>query len=122
MNWTEELPRGCPPSKAETAAPEQVFYRMTRNDPPIEEDFYSQAKAQTRRAMSRDVDECIKRGVSLFDDLDTITNKLHLPRTGKYVVELTLNPSDGVVLEGSNHHWTWWKTDSFSINRCKKVL
>ena len=122
MNWSENLPNGCPPSDAKTADPEQIFYRMTRHDPPQKEDFYSQAKAKTQRMMRSNADECTKRGISLFDDLESLKNILHLPRAGKHIVGLTIGVNDGVVLQGMGHHWTWWKTDHFSLNSCRMIV
>lgn len=121
MNWSEELPDNCPPLNAEAPDNNKVYYRMARSNPLDESDFYSQAKVGTKRAIQGGDDPCVMRGVSIFDDVKALANALGLPRAGKYIVEFTLNEKDGVVLEGRNHHWTWWKTDKFSISRCATV-
>lgn len=121
MNWSEELPDNCPPSNAEAPDNNKVYYRMARSNPLSESDFYSQAKVGTKRAIQGGGDPCVMRGGSVYDDVKALANRLGLPQAGKYIVEFTLNTEDGVVLEGRDHHWTWWKTDKFSISRCTIV-
>ena len=125
MNWTEQLPKGCPPRTAEEAEEGKVFYRIVKSIPPTVNDFASMQKENPKRALqfAGTRQESYTYGISLFDDIEAVreVQKQYSKFRGKPVVELTLKQGDGLVVHTSDHHWTWWKTDDFDISVCKEV-
>lgn len=113
MKWAENLPEQCPPEQA--APPDgDKFYRFISAIPIKEDDFYSQKKLKPLRVF-KDLNECITRSVSLFNDLSVAKKKLLLPaHRGKKILEITLPTESGVILQtlGKNHI-SWWRAEGF---------
>lgn len=122
MNWSEKLPDGCPPEDAITPPSDVIFYRVVWTVPPTEKDFASMVSENPKRAKTLigSDKELNTYGVSLFDNIDG-AKRVKRQRKMPYIVEVRLTKEDGVVVNTGKGHWTWWKTDSFSIEACKKV-
>lgn len=125
MNWSEEMPDGCPPGSAAVAEEGKVFYRIVKSIPPTEDDFASMQKENPKRALRyKGTNKAfLTCGISLFDDIEAVrkVQSKFKKFKGKPVVELTLRQRDGRVVRTSDHHWTWWKTDDFDISICEEV-
>lgn len=125
MNWSEEMPDGCPPRSAAVAEEGKVFYRIVKSIPPTEDDFASMQTEDPKRALqfAGKREESYTYGVSLFDDIEAVRKVQSKIKKfkGRSVVELTLKQRDGLVVRTSDHHWTWWKTDDFDISICEEV-
>lgn len=114
--WSEDLPEKCPPHKA--FSPEgHTFYRLVKSKIPSEEDFFSQRKLKPNRKF-KNVSECILCSLSVFDDIDSCKNLLRSPLwKGANIYACKLTSSDGVMLKTfkNEHHYSWWKRNSFKI-------
>jgi hypothetical protein len=116
--WAEELPKGCPPPKAEPS--EGIYYRLGSN-PSIEEDFFSHRKRYPLKAFN--TDECTALSLSVFNDLDAVKKLFSLPTMRgrpNDVLELTLSTENGLILQtGRNvNHYSWWKSSVFDLSKC----
>jgi hypothetical protein len=113
--WSEPLPDRCPPDNA--FDPDGlIFYRLCLTSPPTVNDFKSQrANCPT---CNFDINECIARSLSVWDDIDKCLNLLKLPRhKGKSAMKLELKSNDGLVLQTfKSNHYSWWRTQTFDIS------
>jgi hypothetical protein len=115
MNWSEPLPKSCPPVSA-TSYPNNIFFRLAENSPPIEYDFQSHRMRYPERRFH--VDECQACSLSVFNNEDSVLALKKLPsfkRKSVFVLKLALKESDGVLLQTSQdvHHYSWWRSKSF---------
>jgi|SRR5580700_7968747 hypothetical protein len=89
----------------------QTLYRIVSRDPPLEEDFWSQAEAR-RPAPSADP-LLVERwqGVSMFDSLRVarLMARRH-PRLGSFIAELRTPDGPGIRCQrtGRPGHYTVW--------------
>ena len=64
--WAEDLPSKCPPKTA--IIPQyQTFYRLVKQFPPTEEDFYSHRKLYPNKYFK--TNECRVHSLSIFSSL-----------------------------------------------------
>ena len=108
LEWAEELPPDCPP---DYAYPPQydMFYRLVKDYPPEEKDFFSHRKLFPHKRFN--TDECRARSISIFNQLDNCILLLKLPaHKHKKVIQLILPPDSGVILQtGQKAHFSWWR-------------
>lgn len=120
--WAEELPPNCPPESA-FAPKYEAFYRLVKQFPPSQEDFYSHKKLYPKKHFK--TNECRAHSLSIFSDPNECAKLLKLPlHKHKKIVQLTLPPESGVILPTGNHptHYSWWKTATYNpIPDCKEV-
>lgn len=111
--WYEELPKYCPP---EDAFPPQsrIFYRVSEGNPSKDSDFFSQRKLQPQKQFN--VDECIARAVSVFENKSDAERIAKLPKfKGCVIAEIALTEKDGLIKKTfSKSHYSWWRTKYFN--------
>lgn len=113
MNWHEEIPDNCPPIEA--IEPDgHEFYRLCKENPAKNSDFYSQKKENSTRTFAG-VSECVLRAVSLWDDeKKCLKQKKYPTQKNKVLGKIELNKVDGVVKNTFKpNHYSWWRSDSF---------
>lgn len=121
--WVCEMPKGCPPEDIMVPS-EHPFFRLSRNlDSYSEEDFMSYAELNPQRHWGDQLPLAV--GQSLIDNEAKALRNLKLPmfRQFKGIINLTLNPKDGVVKQTGVHHshYTWWRTRQFSMSNLKML-
>lgn len=113
-DWAEELPPNCPPETA--VAPQyEIFYRLVKQIPPTQEDFYSHRKLYPQKTFH--ATECRAHSLSVFSSLEECAKLLKLPlHKQKKVVQLILPPESGVILHTGTQlsHYSWWKTAKYN--------
>ena len=116
MNWFEDLPDGCPPGDA-LAAEDDVVYRLTKNNPPVSEDFISQRK-EFPEAVFPKIPECIARAVSTWRSPEKCLQQKKFPRhKSKVIAKVKLVSTDGMIKQTfKKNHVSWWRTDSFTLD------
>lgn len=121
--WTEDLPSNCPPDAAITPKYE-IFYRLVKQFPPTEDDFYSHRKLYPKKPFN--TNECRIRSLSIFNNLDECVRLLKLPlHKHKKIVQLILPPESGVILQTGNNltHYSWWKKATYNpIPDCEEIV
>jgi hypothetical protein len=121
--WAEELPHNCPPDAA-IAPKYEIFYRLVKQFPPTEDDFYSHRKLYPKKPFN--TNECRIRSLSIFNNLDECAKLLKLPlHKHKKIVQLILPPESGVILQTGNNatHYSWWKKASYNpIHDCEEIV
>jgi hypothetical protein len=120
--WAEDLPSKCPPKTA--IIPQyQTFYRLVKQFPPTEEDFYSHRKLYPKKNFK--TNECRVHSLSIFSSLKECAKLLKLPlHKNKKIIKLTLTPESGVILQTGNNpsHYSWWKKEKYNpIPYCIEV-
>ena len=117
-NWTEELPKNCPPADAFDPNG-MVFYRLAKTNPVTENDFLSQ-RAIKPKTVFENVNECISRSLSVWDDFEKCINIFKLPRhknKPQIVMKLNLKSGDGLILHTFKpNHFSWWRTKNYDIS------
>ena len=67
----------------------------------------------------------LAKGLSIIDNEIKARKRLKLPmfRTYKGIIQLSLNPTDGVVKQTGVHtsHYTWWRTKTFKMENLKMI-
>jgi len=120
--WAEDLPPNCPPETA-IIPKNEIFYRLVKQFPPTEEDFYSHRKLYPEKRFK--TNKCRVSSLSIFSDLSECAKLLQLPlHKNKKIVQLKLPPESGVILQTGNNssHYSWWKTAAYNpISDCKEV-
>ena len=108
MNWYEQLPPQCPPLDAVPCV--GTYYRIAKGNP---DKVFS----------GLGVDECIARSISLFSEVNDATRRLKLPKfRSANVVEITLQPKDGVIKKTfSDSHYSWWRSTDFEVSQAKTI-
>ena len=124
-DWADVLPDNCPPEKV-FISNEDVFFRFIKNpDYVVEDDWKSYLVLKPNNSYSAEK-RILAAGLSLYNDLQTATDKLklHLFRNKfKGLVRLSLIPEDGVVLQTFSdiHHYTWWRTNKCNLAKAQLV-
>ena len=115
MTYREDLPNNCPPEDAAPLDETAYFFRLVDQYPPAEGDFDSVWKTQPGRH-ERLPDECIAKGVSLFDNPRALEART---RQGNFSDKVTclvrVTPESGPVRQGTSHHHTWWPFRDYDI-------
>ncbi|OAD24065.1 hypothetical protein THIOM_000085, partial [Candidatus Thiomargarita nelsonii] len=107
--WAEDLPPKCPPEAA-YAPNYETFYRLVKQFPPSEEDFYSHRKLYPEKSFN--TNECRAKSLSIFSCFNECAKLLKLPlHRHKKIVQFILPPESGVILQTGNNpaHYSWWK-------------
>lgn len=122
-HWADELPENCPPEDV-CVADGDVFYRLTRNkDNIVPDDWQNNLTLYPERKYNNNL-RVYAAGLSLFDDLEALQNKMKLPamkRLGmKGLAKIALEPEDGVVMPTfyESHH-TWWRTTMCNLDKAE---
>ena len=119
--WAEDLPQECPPEGA-TNPQGKIFYRIIKNNPPIQEDFFSHRKLYPAKFFK--VSECQARSTSIFDSLEACRRLLKNNRfKGCRITKLLLPPESGVILKtGQPGHFSWWRQKNFDpVDHCNEI-
>ena len=93
--WSEILPDSCPP--LDSCEPSNMtLYRVSRGNPVVDSDFFSQRKLDPDKKFN--VDECIARSVSVHQNILHARKLLKLPKFKDCCIsEITLNKDDGLI-------------------------
>ena len=123
ITWVCTMPEGCPPLTI-MVPNDHRFYRYAKQaDTYNEDDFKSYAELNPNKDWGTMLPLAI--GLSLIDNEQKAKNNLKLPmlKTFSGVIELNLNPTDGVVKQTGSHksHYTWWRTTSFNLSNLKML-
>lgn len=114
MMWAEDLPGGCPPTKAQPPNNGE-FFRLVDATTPADRDFFSLRKLFPTRQFN--ASECQARALSVFDKVEECENIRKLPsRKGQVVIKLRLPKEAGVMMQtGKNkNHFSWWLSQGFN--------
>ena len=117
-HWTCKMPEGCPPNDVMVAT-NHPFFRLARQvDEYTADDFKSYYETDPQRNWGPLLPLAV--GHSLIEGEAKARRNLKLPMFRQYhgIISLSLNPSDGVVLQTGAHrsHYTWWRTQSFEMS------
>lgn len=120
--WFEELGVNCPP--AEAIQPDgKLLYRLVMGGQISDKSFYSKRKEGAKKPYP--VSECIFSAVSLWDSFEQAKDLSLLPRfrkKGAIVCELILHNQDGLIADTlSLGHWSWWRSNSFSLTSTRLI-
>ena len=111
----EELTLNCPPLEAKITE-EKMFYRVVRNIPPKEEDFFSHKRLYPNKLYK---DICQASALSIFDNFKDCKKITKLPsfKNGECNIgRFILNKNTGPIMKtGNNGHFSWWRTIEFKI-------
>ena len=131
--YRDELPEGCPPAAAQIIKENRVMFHFVerRSDdltrPLTDGDFKSQ-RALRPTAAFPGADECIVRGLSVFETHRAAASVLrHTQARGRWadmrICELMLNDGDGAILKTHRgqpatrgRHSTWWPVKGFDFS------
>lgn len=110
----ESLPSNCPPNRCTNITNGSSFYRLTKSNIPVDDDFKSHVALNPDNDYSRDL--CGFSSVSLSNDLD----KIRLIRKGprfkmKQICKLILNHSDGLIINTHDDHFHWYRDKLFML-------
>ena len=117
-HWTCKMPEGCPPNDV-LVATNHPFFRLARQvDDYTADDFKSYYETDPQRNWGPLLPLAV--GLSLIEGEAKARRNLKLPMFRQYhgIIFLSLNPTDGVVLQTGAHrsHYTWWRTQSFEMS------
>jgi len=119
--WREELPDNCPPPEAFDPN-SRKFYRLVKNLPPTDRDFYSTRQESPERKIGS---ECIARSVSILSTKEGCLKRKSLPLLrNKIPAEITLPSGSGLVMQTlqDKFHYSWWVKRGFDpIPHCQRV-
>lgn len=118
--WSVDMPENCPPENIEVPF-SHLFYRMSANeDRVVDDDWKTYSEISPMKDWGAQLP--LAKGLSLVNNERKARNMLKLP-TFKGIIEITLNPHDGVVKQTGAHnsHYTWWRTISFNKDDVKMV-
>lgn len=121
MKWFEQLPAGCPPNDALEC--DGIFYRIANANPAVHSDFFSQRKMFPNKVFA-DVDECIVRSLSVFNNLESTKQRLKLPKFRKaHIAMVSLVNTDGKIKKTfGESHYSWWRSADFDVTKAKVIL
>jgi hypothetical protein len=106
LAFPSDWPPDCPPEDAEHATGR--CYRITKNDPPTEEDFQTPHEAGKLKRRPA----CLRCALSILRTRqDAVHQRQLFPFLGQYVAEGELNPSYGktkLTPAKVPTHTTWW--------------
>jgi hypothetical protein len=117
IDWHEPLPDECPPKDAFTPN-ENKFYRLVKTNPPTSSDFHSHRYTQKNKPFPG-LSECIVRSVSIWSDPSKCVELKKLPtHKNKFIAELVLKPSDGLVAKTLTDikHYSWWRSKATNVS------
>ena len=121
--WVCSMPQGCPPEDI-LIAHEHPFFRLAQHAQSVDErDFMSYAELNPERHWGEMLPMAV--GLSVISDEFKARKNLKLPMFRHYqgIIQLILNPQDGVVKQTGVHnsHYTWWRTKSFQLSTAKML-
>lgn len=118
--WCVDMPDKCPPEDIEVPF-SHLFYRMAINEHKIVEDDW---KTYSEISPNKDwgAQLPLAKGLSLINNEKKAKKMLKLPSFNG-IIEVTLEPQDGVVKHTGVHrsHYTWWRTVSFDKENVKML-
>jgi hypothetical protein len=111
----------CPPETAKNKDIEPV-YRLTLNNPPIEDDFLSHIESDKQYPKGED---CLAASVSVYKDKeDVIKQKKKIPayKRNGFIAKGSIRTSSGVVHESnSSSHVEWWLYKGQKVSHLFKI-
>lgn len=115
--WGDHYPVSCPPESAKSKDIDPV-YRLTLNNPPLDEDFYSHKEANLPYPPVKECEAC---AISVFTDLDQIqkTKKnIVLFKNRGHVIQGQIVRETGVVSEPDHKsHSNWWVYNGIDVKK-----
>lgn len=123
INWTCEMPDGCPPEDI-LVAKEHSFFRLSHDVAKYDEkDFKSYKELNPNKDWGEQLPLAV--GLSVIDNEAKARKNLKLPMFKQYkgVIKLILNPKDGVLKQTGVHlsHYTWWRTTLFNFTNLQML-
>lgn len=117
------MPDGCPPEDIEVAYG-HPFFRLARYaDRYDEDDFKSYAELAPYKDWGEDLPLAI--GLSIIEGEKTVRNRIKSPFYNRFkgIIAMNLNKEDGVLKQTGKNlaHYTWWRTQQFSIENLKML-
>lgn len=117
------MPEGCPPEVV-LVPQNHLFYRLAHHSDRYDrDDFMSYAESSPNKDWGERLP--LAKGLSIIDNEIKARKRLKLPmfRTYKGIIQLSLNPTDGVVKQTGVHtsHYTWWRTKTFKMENLKMI-
>ena|GEM_PF-6136955 len=126
MNFKNDLPENCPDRDIKSIEEDRLFYRVSKNTPPTEDDFIP---LWFSRKMASDK-ECMAKGISVSEDIDDAKRLIKMFKNmGKYIYGgIIIYKKDGIVSLTPNYknpsHRTWYPyhdTNEINIFKIKEV-
>ncbi|WP_146000429.1 hypothetical protein [Paenibacillus pasadenensis] len=116
-NWGDHYPVSCPPGSAKSKDVAPV-YRLSLNNPPLDEDFYSHKEANLRYPPDKECEAC---AISVFTDLEQIQKakkKIVLFKNRGHIIEGQIVSETGVVSEPDHKsHINWWVYNGIDVKK-----
>jgi hypothetical protein len=119
------FPPGCPPADAEPA--DGVVYRVTKNDPPLSEDFLSihEIGRQPKYGL-RKKHQCQRLALSVYRTLTDVMRHLEMfPATGTLIAVGVLDASCGKTkptpAKERPTHTSWWCFEGIERSKSFKI-
>lgn len=113
--YPADFPAGVPPVTAKPA--DGNAYRLVRNDPPLESDFWGYYREPYLRSIPKNPQPNFF-GTSMFRGLaqTKIARELYKPQKGKKIAVGALSPEYGVISgENKDTHFDAWLKESTGI-------
>ncbi|WP_156922553.1 hypothetical protein [Cohnella thermotolerans] len=111
----------CPPQEAQEKNIETV-YRLTLNNPPLDEDFLSHIEANKQYPPGK---ECVASSVSVYKDKEEAEkqkNKIPAYKRRGFIAAGPIEANTGVVLESKlSSHVDWWLYKGQKVSHLFKV-
>ncbi len=121
--WACAMPAGCPPEEIQVPYAHPFFRLAQQADTCSEQDFLTYAEMNPQRQWGEMLPLAV--GLSLIDSETKARKNLKLPMFRQYkgIINLVLNPTDGVVKQTGAHqsHYTWWRTKAFEYTNQKML-
>lgn len=124
MDFSQELPAGCPPPDARLLDADLVVFRLVDTIPPTPSDFepHWEKYPLKRPAYQKNRDECKTKALSVFSERNAAHEQLRLPQLqGKQVQQITLPSGSGrILLNQATKHISWWVAKGVDMGQfCK---
>jgi len=123
VQWTVDMPKGCPPSDICIPSEHQFFRLALEAQSYSSDDFLTYSEMNPNKEWGEMLPLAV--GLSVLEDESKARKSLKLPYLKKFkgIIDLTLNPTDGVVKQTGVHksHYTWWRTTSFDTSDLKML-
>lgn len=121
--WGFVVPDNCPPQDIDVPT-DQYFYRLSRKKNSYnDKDFLTKAQKNPNNPWGDMIIYAV--GLSLVLGLEEAKAEIKLPKFKGFqgIIELVLNPTDGVVKQtgGYDCHYTFWFTKEFSTDNLKMI-
>lgn len=113
-NWPFWYPEGCPPASATLAT--GMFYRLVKNDPPLDVDFESFLEKEVTRKPNREstVQDVSDASVSILQEhSDAVSTQEFIPGMRTRKIALGSIDNSGTMqpnpMPRQPSHFDWWR-------------